>query len=137
MDLQPGGPQFGLVGALLVLLDQAGSAVALARFGALASPRLVLVVWVVFLVLHPQPLGLLDEWTLLCLREQAEDETASHLLQVTCVKYTLCTHMEERQHISQSTQTAQYVHIPTYNICSPLNKTSMTTFSKKLFCLDA
>ena len=72
---QSGHAWFCFIQAMLVLLlDQARSTVPLSWFGALASPRLVLVVWVVFLVLHPQPLGLLDEGTLLRFREKSEDE---------------------------------------------------------------
>lgn len=72
---QPGHAWFCFIQTMLMLLlDQARSTVPLPWFGALASPRLVLVVWVVFLVLHPQPLGLLDEGTLLQFREKSEDE---------------------------------------------------------------
>lgn len=72
---QAGHPWFCLIQALLMLLlDQSGSTVPLSRFGALASPRLVLIVWIVFLVLQPQPLGLLNEGTLFCFREESEKE---------------------------------------------------------------
>ena len=72
---QPVHPRFRLIQALrMLLLDQSQFTVPLTRFGALASPGLVLVVWVVFLVLQPQPLCLLDERTLLCFREKPEAE---------------------------------------------------------------
>lgn len=71
---QPGHPWFLLVEALVVLLDQTGSAIPLTRLGALASPRLVLVVWVVFLVLQSQPVSLLNEGALLSLREKSEEK---------------------------------------------------------------
>lgn len=64
-------PGFCLIQDLL-LLGPWGSAVPpRPGFGGLASPRLVLVVRVVSLVLHPQPVGLLDEGTLLCLGEKS------------------------------------------------------------------
>lgn len=72
---KPRHPRFCLIQALRrLLLNQPGSAVPLPRFGALASPRLVLVVRIVFLVLQPQPVGLLNEGTLLCFREKSEEE---------------------------------------------------------------
>lgn len=37
------------------------------KFAVFASPGLVLVLWVVFLVLFPEPLRLLDEWPLVAL----------------------------------------------------------------------
>lgn len=58
----------------MLLLDQPRSRVPLSRFGALAPPWLVLVVRIVFLVLQPQPLSLLNEGTLLCFREKSEEE---------------------------------------------------------------
>lgn len=68
---QSGHPRFCLKQVLLLLLlDQSWSTVPQTRFGAFASSRLVLVVWVVFLVLQPQPLCLLDERPLLCFREK-------------------------------------------------------------------
>lgn len=71
---QPGHPWFCLIQALLMLLlDQTGSAIPLSWLGTLAPPRLILVVWVVSLVLQPQPLGLLNEGTLLAFREKSEE----------------------------------------------------------------
>lgn len=58
----------------MLLLDQPRSRVPLSRFVALAPPWLVLVVRIVFLVLQPQPLSLLNEGTLLCFREKSEEE---------------------------------------------------------------
>lgn len=72
---QSGHPWFCLIQAMLMLLgDQSRSTVPLCRFGVLASPRLVLVFWVVLLVLQPQLLSLLNEGTLLCFREKTEEE---------------------------------------------------------------
>lgn len=58
----------------MLLVHQSRSTVPLCQFGVLASARLVLVVRVVPLVLQPQPIGLLNEGTLLCFREEAEEE---------------------------------------------------------------
>lgn len=73
---QPGHTRVHFIQALLLLLllDQRMSAVALVRFVALASPRLVLIVWVVFFVLQSQPLGLLNKGTFLCFREKSEED---------------------------------------------------------------
>ena len=96
---QPGHPCLHLIQALLMLLllllDQSWSTVPLSRFAALASPRLVLVVRVVFLVLHPQPLGLLDEGTLLRFREKSEEERRELLDQYQqkhwLITYVICS----------------------------------------------
>lgn len=72
---QSSNPWFHLIQALLLLLlDQSMSGVPLTLFGALTSAGLVLVVWIVFLVLQPQPLCLLDERTLFCFRQKPEEE---------------------------------------------------------------
>jgi len=69
--IQTGQARFCLTKAVL-LLNQSGYAVRLAQFGTLASPRLVFVVWIVFLVLQPQPLSLLHKGTPLCFREKSD-----------------------------------------------------------------
>lgn len=80
-DGQPGPSRFCLVKATLVLLlvllvllvDYPSSTLHLSWFGALASPRLVLVIRKVFLVLEPQSLRLLNEGPLFCLRKKSEE----------------------------------------------------------------
>lgn len=52
-----------------------GIRVAPAGLHTLPSPRLVFVIWVVFLVLHPEPLGLLHERPLLAFTQQAAENT--------------------------------------------------------------
>lgn len=52
-----------------------GVRVAPAGLHTLPSSRLVFVIWVVFLVLHPEPLGLLHERPLLAFTQQAAENT--------------------------------------------------------------
>lgn len=59
---------------LMLLLDESRSTVTLSWFCALAPPWLVFVVWIVFLMLEPEPLSLLNEGSLLCFREKSEEE---------------------------------------------------------------
>lgn len=53
-----------------------GVGVAPAGLHTLPSPRLVFVIWVVLLVLHTEPLGLLHEWPLLAFTQQAAENIA-------------------------------------------------------------
>lgn len=100
---QPGPSRFCLVKATLVLVlvlvlllvvDHPTSTVHLSWFGALASPRLVLVIWKVFLVLEPQSLRLLNEGPLFCLRKKSEDG-----MRVKSVKGLFKLQHEHLQHI--------------------------------------
>lgn len=71
---QSSNPRFCLMKALLLLLDQSVSEVPLTLSGALTPAGLVLVVWIVFLVLRPQPICLLDEWPFFCFGQKPEEE---------------------------------------------------------------
>ena len=67
--VQVGALVVGLNGGRAALLSLPAWALrlSLGRLPVLPSPRLVLVIWVVLLVLHPQPLGLLNEGALVAL----------------------------------------------------------------------
>lgn len=67
---QPPHPRFSLVHVMSQFRSRVR--VALARFHVLPPPRLVLVVWMVFLVLDPKPLCFDYERPLLTFGEQTE-----------------------------------------------------------------